>query len=212
MKRTFLLIASWVSCASAGEWQELIQKHSFAGWKSPTGKTDLSGAWTIADGVLTVKPYVHRRTDLWSVEEYGDFELEWEWKADKGANGGVKYWVQDAVTLVVLKENERWRREANPTLARAEEPTLEYSLGVEYQMADDEFEPTSLKERRSRAGGIYGLIAPDPESVKRHGEWNQSRLVAREGKIEHWLNGVKVVATTAAEVDRLIGEGRIGGG
>jgi hypothetical protein len=187
--------ASVLAADAPSPWRELIGKDSFLGWRSPSGKTPLAGAWTIADGVLTVKPYVHRRTDLWTDEDYGEFELEWEWKAEKGANSGIKYWVQSAVTLVIVKENEKWRRVPDPASAAADEPTLEYSVGVEYQMADDAFEPTSLVRRDSRAGGIYGVIAPEPESVKPNGEWNQSRVLVKDGRIEHWLNGVRVVAT-----------------
>jgi hypothetical protein len=191
---------------SPGPWRDLIQNGSFEGWRSPSRKTPPGGAWTIRDGVLTVLPYVHRRTDLWSEEEYGDFELEWEWMADKGANSGVKYWVQQAVTLVIVQENERWRVVPGPDAAADHEPTLEYSQGLEYQMADDEFEPDSLKRRDSRAGGIYGLVAPDPEAVRKHDRWNQSRIVVRNGKIEHWLNGVCVVeADAAALAERLKG-------
>lgn len=160
------------------------------------------------DGVLTVRPYVHRRTDLWSVDTYSDFELEWEWKADKGANSGIKYWVQQALTLVIVKENERWRAVAGPGAAAPTEPTLEYSRGLEYQMADDEFEPASIRRRDSRAGGIYGLVAPDPETVRKHGQWNQSRILVREGRIEHWLNGTRVVAVDASAIEARLGTGR----
>jgi hypothetical protein len=32
--------------------------------------------------------------------------------------------------------------------------------------------------------------------LKPPGEWNESRIVARGGSIEHWLNGAKVVSIT----------------
>jgi hypothetical protein len=124
-----------------GDWQNLIDKKGFQHWRSPSGKTPVEGAWTNNHGTLTVKPYVHRRTDLWSAEEYGDFELEWEWRAQKGANSGVKYWVQDVTTLVIEKEDVTFRRVADVTAAKFEETTTEYSLGLEYQMADDKYEP-----------------------------------------------------------------------
>jgi hypothetical protein len=148
-----------------------------------------------------VKPYVHRRTDLWSAEDYGDFELEWQWKASKGANSGVKYWVQGVVTLVIVKEDKQWRNVADPSAAQPEEPTLEYSRGLEYQMADDEFEPVSIQRRDSRAGGLYSLFPPNPEAVKPHGRWNRSRLVVKQGRFEHWLNGVKVLAFDRAMLE-----------
>jgi hypothetical protein len=186
---------------AANDWHNLIDKNTFANWRSPSGKTDVAGAWTIEDGVLTVRPFVHRRTDLWSVEEYGDFELEWEWMATKGANSGVKYWVQAVTTLVIVKEDEEWRAIPDPTHAKPEEPTLEYSRGMEYQMADDEFEPVSIRKRESRAGGLYNIFPPSPETVKRHGQWNRSRLLVKQNHFEHWLNGVKVVEFDRAKLD-----------
>lgn len=179
--------------AGPGEWKELIGKSGFAQWRTPSGKTEIAGAWENRNGVLTVKPYVHRRADLWSREDYGDFELEWEWKAQKGANSGVKYWVQEAVTLVIVQEDVRFRRILDISEAKPEEITTEYSKGLEYQMADDEFEPVSLQRRDSRAGGLYSLFPPDPEKVKPHGKWNRSRLLVHNGHVEHWLNGVRVL-------------------
>ena len=85
-----LLISAHAASGEPGPWRKLLQKNSFAGWRSPSGHTPLEGAWTIANGVLTAKPYVQHRTDLWSDEEYENFELEWEWKAHRAANSGVK--------------------------------------------------------------------------------------------------------------------------
>lgn len=188
-------MTAWIVLAlAAGDWRSLFEKEGFAHWKSPSGKTAMEGAWTNRKGVFTVRPYVHRRTDLWTEEEYGDFELEWEWMAEKGANSGVKYWVQNSSTLVVEVENEKWRRIPDPEQAKAEEVTLEYSRGLEYQMADDEHEPDSLRRPDSRSGGLYSLFPPSPEKARPHGQWNKSRLIVLEGKFEHWLNGVRVAA------------------
>ena len=165
----------------------------------------MEGAWTMASGVLTAKPYVQHRTDLWSGEEYENFELEWEWKADKAANSGVKYWVQRAQTLVVVKEDVEWRRVAGPREAPGG-ITIEYSVGLEYQMADDAHEPSSLERADSRSGGLYGLFPPSPENGKPHGEWNRSRLVVNGGRFEHWLNGKLVLAYDLAKLEeRLAG-------
>ena len=37
------------------------------------------------------------------------------------------------------------------------------------------------------------MIACKYETVKPAGEWNQARLIIKDGKTEHWLNGRKVV-------------------
>ena len=201
-----ILIATGLQ-AEPGRWQKLLYKDSFAGWRSPSGHTPINGAWTIAKGVLTAKPYVQHRTDLWTTEQYENFELEWEWKAAKGANSGVKYWVQRAVTMVVLKEDVEWRTVSDPREA-PNETTLEYSVGLEYQMADDAHEPASLARANSRAGGLYGLFAPSPEAVKPHNHWNRSRVVVRDGRFEHWLNGKQTLAFDLAKLEAQLTEAK----
>jgi hypothetical protein len=141
---------------------------------------------------------VQHRTDLWSVDDYGDFELEWEWRADRGANSGVKYWVQRATSLLVIEEDREWKRIPDP----AESPggtTIEYTTGLEYQMADDAHEPDAVKRPEARSGALYGVLAPAPENARPHGQWNRSRLVVRQGRAEHWLNGKRVVAYEPGE-------------
>lgn len=187
--------------AEPGPWRTLLQKDSFAGWCSPSGETDLNGAWSIRRGVLTVKPYVQHRTDLWSVDDYENFELEWEWKAAKAANSGVKYWVGSATTLVIEEEDKKFRAVSGPHAAQPNEITLEYSIGLEYQMADDAHEPASLKRKDSRAGGLYSIFPPEPEAVKPYGQWNRSRLVVRNGRFEHWLNGQRVLEYDIAKLE-----------
>jgi hypothetical protein len=150
--------------------------------------------------VLTAKPYVQHRTDLWSEEEYENFELEWEWRAAKGANSGVKYWVQDAVTLVVIEENVRWRQVADPREAPAE-TTLEYTRGLEYQLADDAHEPDAVKRPEARAGGLYGVVAPSVAVTKAHDHWNRSRIVVRDGRVSHWLNGKQTLSADLTVVE-----------
>ncbi|MEX0324231.1 MAG: DUF1080 domain-containing protein [Puniceicoccaceae bacterium] len=63
----------------------------------------------------------------------------------------------------------------------------------EYQLLDD-YNHVRGQWAISRAGALYDLVGP-PESVrsKPHGEWNTSRIKARGKRLQHWLNGVKVV-------------------
>lgn len=201
------LLVSLSLAAQPGPWRKLLQKNSFAGWHSPSGHTPMEGAWTIANGVLTAKPYVQHRTDLWSDEEYENFELAWEWKANKAANSGIKYWVQRASTLVVIKEDADWKRIADP-LEAPDATTIEYTIGLEYQMADDAHEPDSLKRPDSRAGGLYGLFPPSPEAVKPHGQWNRSRIVVHNGRFEHWLNGQRTLAFDLPQLEERLKSAR----
>lgn len=68
------------------------------------------------------------------------------------------------------------------------------SLGLEYQILDDEKHPDGKKPSH-RVGSLYDLFTvPDSKPVKPVGEWNQGRIVARDNLIEHWMNGEKILS------------------
>lgn len=101
---------------------------------------------------------------LISKNEYSNFVLEWEWKLNAKGNNGIKYWV----TQIGGKE---W-------------------LGIEYQMIDDSGHPDGLKGGSHTTGSIYDIKEPVPgKAVKPAGEWNTSKIIVQDGKIQHWLNG-----------------------
>ncbi|MFN7142000.1 MAG: DUF1080 domain-containing protein, partial [Limisphaerales bacterium] len=123
--------------------------------------------WAVQDGTLKTVPNVGR-VDLISRERFKDFEWEFEWKVSPGGNSGVFYGVQES-----------------------DGPA--YSTGPEYQLLDDSKHRDGGNKLTS-AGALYALIPPN--STKRLnpvGEFNSSRIVAKDGHIEHWLNGAKVL-------------------
>lgn len=139
------------------------------------------GKWACTDGVLSSVP--GKRVDLITRAEYEDFELELEWKVAHGANSGVMYGVTEAGT------DTFWS-------------------GPEMQINDDPHHPDGLQPKTS-AGGLYDLIGPTRRDLlKPTGEFNHARIISRDGHIEHWLNGVKVVAYewNSAELRALIKE------
>lgn len=75
------------------------------------------------------------------------------------------------------------------------------SLGLEYQVLDDQ-KHRDNKNPTHRAGSLYELVAaPDSKTLKPVGKWNTGRIVANGHKIEHWLNGGKVVEITWGSED-----------
>ena len=67
------------------------------------------------------------------------------------------------------------------------------SLGLEYQVLDDQ-KHRDNKNPTHRAGSLYELVAaPDSKTLKPVGKWNTGRIIAKGHKLEHWLNGEKVV-------------------
>lgn len=123
--------------------------------------------WTCENGELhSIKG---RKVDLITRERYTDFELELEWKVAPGANSGIMYGVTEAGTET-------------------------FWSGPEMQINDDPHHPDGLQPKTS-AGGLYDLIAPSRRDLLNPtGEYNRVRIVSRDGHVEHWLNGVRVVA------------------
>jgi len=66
-------------------------------------------------------------------------------------------------------------------------------VGPEYQVIDDAKHADAKNAIRSTAS-LYDVKAPAADKpLKAPGEWNQSRVVAKGKRLEHWLNGAKVM-------------------
>jgi hypothetical protein len=78
-----------------------------------------------------------------------------------------------------------------------------HGIGLEYQILDDANHEWMLDGRMTpndfhTLGALYELYPPSPEKPTRPaGEWNTSRIVAHDGRVQHWLNGALIL-----EVDR----------
>jgi hypothetical protein len=168
----------------AAGWRLLWDGKSFDGWRGLGRDTVPTQHWKIVDAAIYKVPSGDvplapdgqplAGGDLMTKDTFQNFELSWDWKISEGGNSGLKYNVDEGLSL------------RNPT-ARA-------ALGFEYQMLDDERHPDG-QLRTHRAAALYDLIPPD--STKKHlnpvGEWNHSRVVFNGNHGEHWLNGQKVV-------------------
>jgi Domain of Unknown Function (DUF1080) len=155
--------ASPAPATSPAAWRSLFDgklHDAFRGWHSQ-GMPD---GWHVVDGALTKEGDVD---DLVTTTEFGNFELELEWKIGEAGNSGVFY---------------RATREYDQI----------YWSGPEYQLLDD-VNAHDGRNRLTAAGSAYGIY-PCPEGVvKPYGEWNTTRLIVRGDHVEHWLNGRKVV-------------------
>jgi hypothetical protein len=105
--------------------------------------------------------------DLVSRKVFGDFEIEFEWKLAPGGNAGFFY---------------RGTREYDHI----------YWSAPEYQLLDDALHPDG-RDRLTAAASAYALYAAPAGVVKSGGEWNAARVVVDGARVEHWLNGQKVV-------------------
>ncbi|HUG54105.1 MAG TPA: DUF1080 domain-containing protein [Vicinamibacteria bacterium] len=144
-------------------WRPLLDGRTTAGWRGYRAK-EVPAGWKVVDGVLTMD---NKAGDIVTAEQFGDFELEFDWKLSPGGNAGVFY-------------------------RGTEEHDRVYWSAPEYQLLDDAAHRDG-GSRLTSAGAAYGLY-PAPEGVvKPAGEWNSSRIVARGPHVEHWLNGRKLL-------------------
>lgn len=133
--------------------------------------TDAKGNPPPAGWVTESDGAIHRTAksgDLISKEDYSNFEIEWEWKVAEGANSGLKYWVTN---FGKSAEKPDW-------------------IGIEYQMIDDERHADAKRGDSHNTASIYDIKGrTDGSTVKPAGQWNTSKVVTKDGKIQHFLNG-----------------------
>ena len=148
------------------------------GWRGARKTSFPEKGWAIKDGTIQVLPSDGREStnggDIVTDAEFGSFDLEFDFKLTEGGNSGVKYFVTE-------KENNSGS-----------------AIGLEYQVLDDEKHPDAkMGSNGNRTmSSLYDLIPRKeiPASKKKIGEWNQGRIVVyRDNRVEHWLNGFKVV-------------------
>jgi hypothetical protein len=152
---------------------------SLRDFRTPSGVTGPEVSWREHQGVIETIPEARRQCDLWSIEEYERFDLEFEWKLAPGANSGVKYLIQATAT-------DRLRDAQGEFLH-------ETSLGFEFQLVDDG-SPAAAGHPTHGSGALYNYLAPNARAARPAGGWNTARLVVRADGAEHWLNGRRVLA------------------
>lgn len=144
----------------AAGWKLLFDGKSMDAWR---GFKKPASDWKVADGALAPDPKASG--DLITKEQFGSFELAFDWKVSPKGNSGVMYHV-------------------------TEDAAQSYFSGPEYQVLDNSRGEPPLQ----RAGALYDLYAPSADVTKPVGEFNQSRLIVKGAHVEHWLNGQKVAA------------------
>ncbi len=162
----------------------LFNGKDFTGWRAVHGTEMPKQHWVVVDGMINVSPSDGSETgnDIVTDQQFGAFEMTFEFKLTEGANSGVKYFVNEAF-----------------------DSGGKSGIGLEYQILDDEKHPDAkLGAAGNRTlGSLYDLIPSykidkdlkmDSRFIKKIGEWNQGRIVALPNNIvQHWLNGFKVL-------------------
>ena len=152
------------AAAPAATWHVLFDGtmlDTFRGWHSQ----GMPEGWHVVDGTLAKEGGVD---DLVTREQFGNFELELEWKIGKAGNSGVFY---------------RGTREYDHI----------YWSAPEYQLLDDANAPDGRSRLTARGVRIRALRPHRRAWSSPSVNGTQTRIVVNGDHVEHWLNGQKVV-------------------
>ena len=172
----FFIIIIFIGCNSSkdSEWIYMFDGKTTDGWRGYNNET-MPKKWEVINGELTFNTELKLEKDwdggndiIYYKEQFENFELYLEWKLPKGGNSGVFYHVQEGYNAP-------------------------HNISPEYQILDDdgweEINNAKLKNWQ-KAGANYGMHEPNiSKKLNPSGQWNSSRIIHDNNKVEHWLNG-----------------------
>lgn len=164
-------------------WRLLWDGKSTQGWRGAKLDAFPEKGWEMKDGILTVLSSGGQESrnggDIVTTQLFSDFELSVDFKITEGANSGIKYFVD-----ADLNKGEG------------------SAIGLEFQVLDDDKHPDAKEGKNGNrtVGSLYDLIRAENDgnargkNFKGVNNWNNARIVVKDGQVEHWLNHVKVVS------------------
>jgi hypothetical protein len=160
------LLPALLPAEDAPPWKPLFDGKfpvHFRGYKKNTFPY---GAWTIRGGELHTLP--GERVDLMLRERYTNFEFSVEWRIEAEGSSGIIYLLQES----------------------AGKPQ---DTGLKFALVDNDQNTEAKNNPDCRCGALYGLLAPSNAVPQPSGQWNESRVLVQSNRVEHWLNGQKVL-------------------
>ena len=176
-------------------WKFIFDGYTSNGWLGAKIDSFPAKGWVINNGLLTVLPSDGAESanggDIVTTDKYENFELELDFKITKGANSGIKYFV-------------------NLDLNKGEGS----AIGLEYQILDNKFHSDASKKfrvmelegekwnikkedvKKNRGvASLYDLIEAKKLNWKdvSPGAWHRAKIVSKNGNVEHWLDNEKVL-------------------
>lgn len=160
---------------SESEWMVLFDGTSTEHWKQYNEDNFPQVGWVIEGDELVFRPEPGpdwtSGSDIITRQKFSDFDLRLEWMVEEGGNSGIFYHVLEQPTQAI------------------------YWSGLEMQILDNEnhLDATQGVDGNRKAGSLYDLIPANPQNTRPHGEWNEVRIISKGPKVEHWMNGEKVL-------------------
>ena len=165
-------------------WKLLWDGESTEGWRHAKKDHFPEEGWIVENGELQVVTSGGGESevgDIITTGTYGSFILDVDFKITKGANSGIKYFV-------------------DPELNKGPGS----AIGCEFQILDDNVHPDGKKGvgGNRTIASLYDLIPANAlfygqdNTVKRvngPGKWNRARVEVRGAHVAHYLNGIKVI-------------------
>ena len=165
-------------------WRLLWDGKSSTGWRSVSNDQFPKKGWMMTDGLLNVLDAEGKESenggDIMTVDTYSNFELSVDFIITKGANSGIKYFV-------------------DPSLNQGKGS----AIGLEFQILDDAHHPDAKNgiNGNRTMGALYDLIPPrnlsetnrEEKRTAWGGQFNRAKIIVRDGHVEHWLNEIKIV-------------------
>ena len=163
-------------------WRFLWDGKTTKGWRGAKLKTFPTESWLIQDGLLKVVANggleSARGGDIVTEKKFSNFELELDFKITKGANSGIKYFV----------DTEMNKGEGS-------------SIGLEFQILDDKNHIDAKKGvlGNRKVASLYDLITAQnlqesrgKRDVKPY-TWHRARIIVNGSHVEHWLDNIKML-------------------
>jgi hypothetical protein len=167
-------------------WKLLWDGKTTNGWRGAKLDHFPRQGWSINDGILKVHDSDGGEStnggDIVTIEQYENFILVVDFSITKGANSGIKYFV----------DTELNKGEGS-------------SIGCEFQILDDRHHPDAKMgvNGNRTLGSLYDLIRanglifnpylPREKYVNGYDQWNRAKIIVDGNKVQHFLNGIKVV-------------------
>ena len=148
------------------DWIILFNGDDVSHWRAFNQEEFPFDGWAIENG--TLKTIVGgNKVDIITRDVYKDFEFVLEWKVSPAGNSGIFYFATE-------KGDYIWQ------------------TAPEMQVLDNTAHHDG-KRKVTSAGALYDLIPPIEDVSKSVGEFNEARILVDNNRVEHWLNGKKIL-------------------
>ncbi|MGH2646057.1 MAG: 3-keto-disaccharide hydrolase [Ginsengibacter sp.] len=160
-------------------WKPLFDGKTTAGWHT-YGADTIGSAWKAEDSTLHLDAsqkndwQTKGGGDIVTNDEFGNFDLQIDWKISEGGNSGIMFYVHEDTS----KFQYAW------------------NSGPEMQIADNDKNEDG-KVYKCKAGDIYELFPTTSDKyVKPAMQWNHVEIKSNNGKLDLYMNDHQVLDTT----------------